>query len=330
MGRRSVRNHPESATVLHTFAALREYLTAFAAGGFALLGIIGHPGLTKSRHVRRTIEGTNAGYFKGYVTPLKLYAHLYQYQDRPLVFDDTNNLFQNKDTRSTLRDLTETDTYKRIEYGSTSRILEQENLPAHFNTTSPVCFVTNYWDAGDPVFQALESRAHLFVIDVSWEELHRDVAEWFWDQEIYNYIQDRLHLLGEPDARLYVKAWELKRSNLKLTPWKGYVDGHCDDHEGRIIRELLGQEFGSDNQRYQRYVEIVQADDACPLARSNFYARVRTIRDYLPTTPLPRIELTHSTPPVEARPPDGMLPRPVCAETAGSSHDTSVTTQVSA
>jgi hypothetical protein len=65
------------------------------------------------------------------------------------------------------------------EYGSTSSILEKENLPKFFYVKSPVCFITNYWDSSDPVFQALESRAEFFVVEVTWEELHRDVAHWF-------------------------------------------------------------------------------------------------------------------------------------------------------
>jgi hypothetical protein len=298
--------------VLRTFAEQREVLGAFASGSFSLLVMMGRPGLTKSRHVREAIEGKVAGYIKGYHTKLDYYEVLYQYQDKPIVLDDANRLLVNKDTREMTRDLTETDTYKKLEYGSTSSILEKKNLPKFFYTKSPVCFITNYWDRSDPVLQALESRAEFFVVEVTWEELHRDVAHWFWDQEIFDYVQERLHLLREPDARLYVKAWERKKSGLQLLPWTKLIDDYCDDQHGLIIRELLAKQYSSDNMRYTAYLKEIEIlgtkVSVRPLARSNFYARCRNIRLYIPLTRLPQIILKNHKPPEEVRPPDGALP----------------------
>jgi hypothetical protein len=312
MARRSTRNRPETATVLRTFAALREVLKAFARGSFSLLVIMGRPGLTKSRHVRKAIEGSGAGYVKGYHTKLDYYGLLYQHQDKPIVLDDANRLLENKDTREMTRDMTETDTYKKLEYGSTSSILEKNDLPKFFYTKSPVCFVTNYWDSSDPVFQALESRAEFFVVEVTWEELHRDAAGWFWDQAIFDHVQDRLHLLREPDARLYVKAWERKKSGLQLTPWTKLIDDYCDDRHGLIIRQLLAEDHPSDNVRFAAYLKEVEklgtTVSVRPLARSNFYARCKKIRLYAPTSRLPRIPLKRTKPPEVVRPADGALP----------------------
>lgn len=308
MARRTTRNRPETATVLRTFAELREVLAAFASGSFSLIVIMGRPGLTKSRHVRKAIEGTGAGYIKGYHTRLDYYGLVYQYQDKPIVLDDSNRLLENKDTREMTRDLSETDTYKKIEYGSTSAKLEQESLPKFFWTKSPVCFITNYWDRSDPVFEALESRAEFFVLEVDWAELHQDVANWFWDQDIFDYIHERLHLLREPDARLYIKAWERKKSGLTLTPWQKLIDNYCDDHHGRVIRGLLSRSFTSDNARYSAYLKEVEKLKLKPLARSNFYARANKIRLYTPAKALPKIKLKQKQPPKESRPSDGELP----------------------
>ena len=119
MGRKATRNQPETATRLGTFAEQREVLEAFAKGSFSLLVLKGRPGITKSRHVRKAINGTGAGYIKGFHTKLDYYELLYQYQDKPIVLDDANRLLEDKDTREMTRDLTETDTYKKLEYGST-------------------------------------------------------------------------------------------------------------------------------------------------------------------------------------------------------------------
>ncbi len=40
------------------------------------------------------------------------------------------------------------------------------------------------------------------------------MAQWFWDQEVFDWFAEYLHLLAEPSMRHYVRAAELKEAGL--------------------------------------------------------------------------------------------------------------------
>jgi hypothetical protein len=41
----------------------------------------------------------------------------------------------------------------------------------------------------------------------STSEIHLRTAEWFWDQEIFDFLGERLYWLQEASMRHYVAAW---------------------------------------------------------------------------------------------------------------------------
>ena len=43
-------------------------------------------------------------------------------------------------------------------------------------------------------------------------EVHLQTVTWFWDQEIFDFIGERLHLIESPSMRSYRIAWELKQA----------------------------------------------------------------------------------------------------------------------
>jgi hypothetical protein len=45
-------------------------------------------------------------------------------------------------------------------------------------------------------------------------EVQRQVATWFWDQEIFDFVQARLHCFRVASLRHYLAAWELKQAGL--------------------------------------------------------------------------------------------------------------------
>src|SRR5205807_1732555 len=113
--------------------------------------------------------------------------------------DDTDSLMRDPLAREYVKILTETDDEKPIKWGSNSRILEAEEIPQSFVTRSAVCIICNAWDDRDSIYAALESRATLVWFDPPWDELYRNMQGWFTDQEIYDYIYDRLDVLKQPD-----------------------------------------------------------------------------------------------------------------------------------
>ncbi len=294
---------PAGATVVTTYKGLNELVHAFAAGHIPLLVIVARPGLGKSRLVQQAVENQKALIIKLRKSGLDFYTDLYAAKDLPVVLDDADNLISQPLCREYVKALTETDQYKRLSYGTKTKILEEENVPKFFFTTSPVCLIANRWNSRDAIFHALESRAEFSYFDPDWSEVYREVGGWFWDEEIYDYVWERLGDLKEPDMRLFVKAHNRKRAGLSTMNWRKLIDDYLDDALGLEVRRLMDDpSFKSNTDRAQAFTERTKAN------RATFYRRLAQIKRYRPQAMPGRIILKHSAPPVEARPADGEVP----------------------
>ena len=71
--------------------------------------------------------------------------------------------------------------------------------------------------------------------------MYKEVGTWFRDQEIFDYVYERLESLKAPDCRLYVKAYNRKKAGLKNLNWRRLIDDYCDDKEGlqRALEQML-------------------------------------------------------------------------------------------
>jgi hypothetical protein len=49
--------------------------------------------------------------------------------------------------------------------------------------------------------------------------VHLRTAEWFWDQEVFDFVGRSLHLAGRLSMRDYALAWELKRAGMDWRSW---------------------------------------------------------------------------------------------------------------
>ena len=301
MGRNSNRL-PEGATVVKTYDGLEELLRAFADGDIPLLGVVGRPGLGKTRRVRKAVINKETLVVRGRKSALDFYTDLYASKDLPVILDDANDLLSQRLCQDYVSALTETDQYKRLDYGTKTAILDKERVPKFFWTTSPVCLMANHWNSHDPIFQALKSRAELICFDPDWAEVYREVGEWFWDQEIYDYVWEDLDVLREPDMRLFVKAFNRKKAGLTKMDWHKLIDAHVDDEFGLAVRRLLDDpSFPSNTARAEAFGKETRAD------RATFYRRLRQIKRYRPATKPPRIVLGRTAPPNEPRPADGVV-----------------------
>ncbi len=213
---------------------------------------------------------------------------------------EDNDLMSQRLCREYVNALAETDQYKRLDYGTKTKILEEEGVPKFFWTTSPVCLIVNHWNSHDPIFRGLESRAEFIFFAPDWAEVYREVGKWFWDQEIYDYVWERLDVLREPDVRLFVKAYNRKKAKLAKMTWQKVIDAYVDDELGLAVRRLIHDaSFPSNTARAVAFCEKTEAN------RATFYRRLRQIRRYRPTAKPPRIVLGRTAPPDETRPVDG-------------------------
>jgi hypothetical protein len=290
MARRSTKR-PEGSTLVTRFDQFQELIEAFVAGFFALLVVVGRPGLSKSQTLRKATRNTRALTVKGRKSPIDFYTDLYWHKDLPVILDDSDDLLGQPLCREYIKALAETDARKRIAYGTKTKILDEEGVPRSFWTSSSVCLISNFWNSSDPIFSAIQSRAEFIYFDPNWAEVYQEAATWFWDQEIFDYVHERLAGLKQPDCRLFVKAYQRKKAGLKTMPWQAVIDDHIDDEVGMVVRKLMVDDsFPNNTARAKAFVEITDCD------RATFYRRLAEIRRCQPTSPVKRLLLIRDLP----------------------------------
>src|SRR5580704_6679652 len=148
---------PKTAHPIHTYDMLGQYFRAFGSGQFNLLVVIGRPGIGKSQELKRIAKPVHI--IRGELAPIFIYRKLFHHRNEPLALDDAH--FLTGMGQGLLRDLTQTDPVKTLEWHSDNRTLKKERAPTTFQTSSKVCILTNKFFGGNPEAKALEDRGHL-------------------------------------------------------------------------------------------------------------------------------------------------------------------------
>ena len=341
--RGSKHSVPEKAQKVTRYAELKELYEAYAVGKINLLVVLGTPGLGKGKGLKAAMEGKGGLYVKGYRTHLKFHLELYKHKDKPVAIDDADDFLSTKKLREQLKHLTETDQYKKIDYGSTTKILVQMGVPSFFFTTSSCAIICNTWDSDDPIAWGIESRAEYVHFTPNWAEVYNEVGKWFWDQEIYDYLWERLPFLRQPDMRLVVRAWDRKEGGLKEMPWQQVIDAHVDDKHNLLLRDLLsqatdGRKKGDNKPKKESQVKnkkprtkkepqgkvekpkvekkpvktmgdiVREWCDATGMDTATFYRRKAELEAWGCLQRPAKVKLSRSSPPVEERPKDEYVP----------------------
>lgn len=297
--RGSKHDYPASAHIVRDYATLKQIAQAFAAGQIKLLLLLGGPGKGKGQIVRRAMqaqsptndaqfihalsqalvrilarltpdaplppEPPNLGpglYIKGStISPVSFHIAAYQHRDAPICIDDADAFFAEVELRERVKHLCETDQYKLQAHRKVSKELVAAGVPQEFWTKSPVCIIRNVWDSGDPINRAIESRATVVVFDPNWAEAYAYIGEWFWDQEIYDYLLEKMPLLREPDIRLARNAYDLKIANISGLPWRSVIDKHVADPAHLMVADFLNKgivPFGGEEGRIATWISAVK------------------------------------------------------------------------
>ena len=162
-------------------------------------------------------------------------------------------------------------------------------IPSTFTTNSHVAIVGNEWKSLSPDVKALEDRGHAVFFDPSAIEVHRNAASWFWNQEIFDFIRDVLHLITTPSLRLYVRAAELYSAQLD---WKSIVLGQCLTGTALEVAKLKANSaFSSEEERVR---EFVRCGFGCRATYFDHAARIAC-----PVDDLPQIKLTNQISPAQ-------------------------------
>jgi hypothetical protein len=186
-------------------------------------------------HAFETRLGPTSHLIKGWAAPLQAYMESYWHRNKLLIFDDSEVLWKRPGGRVLMRSLCEHKPQKLIQWISTTPALAKAGVPQSYLTSSKLALIANRFVFGDvEEYDAIVDRGHLLYLDPSPFEVHQQVAEWFWDQEIYNHVGERLHLLDNVSARLYIKCWERKRAG---GDWEKLIEeAYCRDSNLRFVQ----------------------------------------------------------------------------------------------
>jgi hypothetical protein len=281
---------PPHALRLSTYVELEAYVRAFATGHLHLLMLFGPPGVGKSRAVRQSL-GPEVGWISGQATPLGIFLQAFAYRHQPLVLDDIDGLYADRSGIRLLKALCQTESVKTLGWHTLTPILELHHVPSQFNTTSRLALIGNDWKTLNADVVALEDRGHVVFFEPTALEVHRQAAGWFWDQDIFDFVAEQLHLIVQHSLRTYGQAWELKRAGLD---WRRAVLSRCLGGAALFVARLQADpSFANEAARVQAFVA---GGGGC---RATYFHHARKLR---PTTEAPKIVLTHKTPPAEDPP----------------------------
>ena len=267
-----------------SYAELEHYVGAFAQGHLNRLLIIGPPGVGKSRCVRNAMTGPVA-WVGGQASPLSIYMQAYLHRDQPMILDDVDGLYADRQGVRLLKALAQTEPRKTLSWYTQTPILERHAVPCQFTTASRVTLIGNDWKTLNADVAALEDRGHVVVFEPAALEVHRQAARWFWDQEIFDLVGDHLHLIERHSLRSYVHAWELKQAGLD---WRQGILSRCLTGAALAVAKLRADPtFASEAERVQAFV---QSGAGC---RATYFNHAKKLQ---PVSDPPRIILTHIRP----------------------------------
>jgi hypothetical protein len=286
-------NRPENPIGVSTYMELETFAEAFAEGKINLLILIGAPGLQKSRLLRKAAE--KACVIQGTATPFGIYRQLWQHCDQLLILDDLDRFYANATGVQLLKSLCQTEAKKTLAWHSNTAALVNEGIPVEFATRSKVAIIANSWAKLDANVQALEDRGHVIVFEPPALEVHRRTAKWFWDQEIFDFVGEHLHLIAQPSMRHYVAACELKTAKL---PWRPYLLGRFLTGKALEVAKLKANRgFATEMERWKAFVAAGHGN------RATYFNQAKKLK-LVGKVEVPTITLTNSPPAADDDRPD--------------------------
>lgn len=241
------------------FAILDEMTSATVNGDVRAMIVVGPPGVGKSYGVESELQksgllddlaGRRRKYevVKGAMTPIGLYAKLYEFSEEGnvLVFDDCDSILLDDVSLNVLKAALDSSKKRTIHWNADSRLLRSEGIPNKFDFKGAVIFITNLkFDNVKSAklrdhLEALMSRCHYLdlTIDTMRDKLLRirqiaRTGQLFpaygmsneQEEEILDFMVEKCHRLREISLRMAIKLADLRR--MSETRWKSIAENTC-------------------------------------------------------------------------------------------------------
>jgi len=110
---RKSKSLPEFVTPVRTYTELASYAQAFADGHLKLLFVLGNAGLGKSRCLRGAV-GDKACWIDGTASAFGIYCQAFKNRNKPLVLDDVDGLYGDRNGVRMLKALGQTEQIKHV------------------------------------------------------------------------------------------------------------------------------------------------------------------------------------------------------------------------
>jgi len=249
---RRVAERLPRAITLRTYDEANVWLTNFVGGVFNLLFLIGRPGLSKSQMAFKAIGERRHAWIECHATKLALYCKLYEHRDEPVIIDDETSLVTDPGKLAIMNSLCQTNAVKTLRWDSTTRLLEERGVPAEFRTGSSVLVITNRLQNLTPQLAAMIDRGQPLLFEPPAAEVHRAVADWFPDREVYDFIGAWLPFIPDLSMRDYVKARQIKKAGLD---WRTLLHRQWKSSRlARVAALRADPAFATEEERVQAFV----------------------------------------------------------------------------
>jgi hypothetical protein len=182
----------------------------------------------------------------------------------------------------TTKTLCQTEKQKSLSWQTDAPTLARRGVPRQFFTSSRVAIIANEWRTLNADVAALEDRGHIVLFEPTALEVHRHAASWFWDQVVFDFVADHLHLLTRPSLRIYVPASVLKGAGLD---WRQSILCHCLTGTAlKVARLKADPNYPREEDRVRVFV------DSGAGCRATYFNHARELQ---PPCESPRIKLIH-------------------------------------
>jgi hypothetical protein len=285
---------PSEATIIRTYTDLDAEVAAFFHEHYELLILIGKPGLGKTQAMLKYLAETpGIGHLiTGKATPLACYKECYDFIHRLLIFNDVEVLWNSDNGKTLMRALTEHQHEKTLQWLSSSKQLD--HYPTSFKTTSRAAFVMNrFVSSGDPFYAAIMDRGQLLYFDPTPAEIHRYVAEWFHDQEVFDFIAQHLHHVVGLSARAYNLTAQKKAAR---RDWKRFFKDRYLNTTSKLwlVQKLVNDpKFKTTEDRVNEFIAL---EGGCKKTYYNYKAELEK-SGQLRLGPVPVIDCKGTAPP---------------------------------